>query len=115
MLLDHNVFFDFAKYYLGVHKTIPTDFETTDAVLDDFKQFLGRDKVSLSDVEMTANLDFIKDHIQYQLVSMIYGIPDADKIKLSRDPLVLKALDSMPQAKELLAKAKRYIASQTTR
>jgi hypothetical protein len=31
------------------------------------------------------------------------------------DPLVEKAIESMPQASELLAKAKRYIASKSQR
>ncbi len=115
MLLQHYAFSEFAKHYLGVHKTIPKDFETTDAVLDDFKQFLEKQKVPLSDVNMTANLGFIKEQIRVELVKMIYGEPEGDKISLSTDPLVLKALDCMPQAKELIVKAKRYIASQTTR
>ena len=40
---------------------------------------------------------------------------EADRISIAKDPLVLKALEDMPQAKELLAKAKRYIASKTQR
>jgi carboxyl-terminal processing protease len=115
MLIQHNAFFEFAKYYLGIHKTIPKDFETTDAVLDDFKQFVEKQKIPLSDVNMTANLGFIKEQIRVQLVGIIYGEPEGSIISLTDDPLVLKALDCMPQAKELIVKAKRYIATQTTR
>ncbi len=119
MLLQHNVFFEFAKYYLGIHKTIPRDFETTDAVLDDFKQFLEKEKIPLdtgtSNINMTANLGFIKENIRVELVKMIYGEPEGNKISLTNDSLVLKALDCMPQAKQLIANAKRYIASQTGR
>jgi len=114
-LMQHNAFFDFAKYYLGIHKTIPRDFEVTDNVLDDFKQFLVKQKIPLSDVNMTANLDFVKNHIQVELVHVMFGLAESDKIKMATDPLVVKGLESMPQAKELMAKAKRYVASKTTR
>ena len=60
---------------------------------------------------MTANLDFVKNHIRVPLVASIFGENEADKINIANDPLVLKAMDSMPQAKELMAKAKRYVAS----
>ena len=115
LLVQHSAFFNFSKYYLGIHKSIPQDFEVTDAVLDEFKQFLAKEKISFSNLDMTANLDFVKNHIRVQLVDSIYGEIEADRISIANDPLVQKSLDSMPQAKELMAKAKRYIASKTQR
>jgi carboxyl-terminal processing protease len=114
-LIQHSAFFNFGKYYLGVHKTIPRDFEVNDAVLDEFKQFLAKEKIALSDLNMTANLDFVKNRIRIQLVDLIFGETEADRINIANDPLVLKSLDSMPQAKELMAKAKRYVADKTQR
>jgi len=115
MLFQHSAFFNFGKYYLGVHKTIPRDFQVDDAVLGEFKDFLAKDKIPFSDQNLKENLDFVKNHIQIQLVSFIYGENEADKISIANDTLVLKALDNIPQAKELMAKAKRYVASKTSR
>jgi carboxyl-terminal processing protease len=114
-LIQRSAFFNFAKYYLGIHKTIPKDFEVNDAVLDEFKHYLATEKIPLSDLDMTANLDFIKNRIKVQLVGSIFGETEADKLSISNDPLVLKALDDIPQAKELMAKAKRYVASKSLR
>src|ERR1019366_8361781 len=114
-LLQHSAFFNFSKAYLGTHKTIPKDFDVNDAVLVEFKQFLAKEKIPLSDKDMTANLDFIKNRVRIQLVGAIYGENDADKISLSADPLVLKSLDTIPQAKELVANAKKYMASKLSR
>jgi carboxyl-terminal processing protease len=111
MLLQHSAFFDFGKYYLGVHKTIPKDFQVTDAVLDEFKQFLDREKIAFSDQDLKDNTEFVKSHIDVQLVGSIFGENEADKISIENDPLVQKAIEGMPQAKELVAKAKRYMAS----
>jgi carboxyl-terminal processing protease len=110
-LLQRSAFFNFGKYYLGIHKTIPQDFQVNDAVLDEFKQFLDKEKIALSDQDLKDNLDFIRTRIHFQLVESIFGENEADKISIENDPLVQKALEDMPQAKELLANAKRYIAS----
>jgi len=115
MLLQHSAFFNFGKYYLGTHKTIPKDFQVNDDVLDEFKQFLAKEKITFSDHDMKDNLEFVKTRIRFQLVESIFGENEANKIGIESDPLVLKALEDMPQAKELLAKAKRYVASKGQR
>lgn len=114
-LVQHGVFFEFAKYYLGVHKTIPNDFQVTDAVVQEFRQYVADQKVQLSDQDLKANLDFVRTHIRTPLVEFIYGQTQAREIALENDPEVEKAVEDMPQASELLAKAKRYIASKGQR
>jgi carboxyl-terminal processing protease len=114
-LLQHNVFFDFAKYYLGIHKTIPNDFQVTDAVVQEFCQFLAQQKIQISDQDLKDNMDFIRTRIRPPLVEFIFGQTEASQIAVENDPLVQKAVDGMPQASELLAKAKRYIASKSQR
>jgi len=114
-LLQHGAFSEFGLYYLGIHKTIPRDFQVTDAVLQEFRQFLAEQKVPISDQDLKDNSDFIRTRIRLQLVDSIFGETEAHRLDIENDPLVQKALDSMPQASELLAKAKRYIASKSQR
>ena len=113
--MQHNAFFEFGKYYLGIHKTIPRDFQATDAVLQEFRQFLAEQKIQISDQDLKDSSDFIRTRIRLQLVDFIFGETEAHRLDIENDPLVQKALDSMPQASELLAKAKRYIASKSQR
>jgi carboxyl-terminal processing protease len=115
VLVMHNVFFGFAKSYLGVHKTIPNDFQVTDAVLQEFQHYLADQKIQLSDQDFKNDLDFIRTRIRLPLVEFIYGTTEASEINVESDPLVEKAVEDMPQASELLAKAKRYIASKGQR
>jgi carboxyl-terminal processing protease len=112
-LEQRGVFFNFGKYYLGIHKTIPRDFTVSDAVMNDFKQFLAKQSITIPDKDLEASLDYIKLHIREQLVGMIYGQEEADRLTLEADPLVQKAVNSMPQASELLANAKKYMASRS--
>jgi len=110
-LFQHNTFFNFGKYYLGIHKTVPENFTSSDAVLQEFQHFLETQKLRISDAEVKDNLDFIKKHIRTQLVGVIYGEDEAVKIETENDDLVQKALDHLGQAKELMASAKKFIAS----
>ncbi len=114
-LVRRDAFLNFGKAYLAVHKTIPRDFQTTDAVLEEFKQFLNREKIELSDQEFQDNLDFIKKRIRLQLVAVIYGEADASQLSVENDYLVQKALEKLPQARELLANAKKYMASKNSK
>lgn len=111
LLEQRGVFFNFGKYYLGIHKTIPQNFSANDQVIEEFKQYLAKRNISFSDKDLQANLDYLKTHIQEQLVGMIYGLDEADRINIEGDPLVQKAINSLTQAAELLANAKKYMAS----
>lgn len=110
-LLQHNAFFNFGKYYLGIHKTVPEGFTPSDAVLQEFQHFLEAQKLRTSDDQIKDNLDFIKVHIRTQLVGVIYGEDEAARIETENDDLVQKALDHLGQAGELMASAKKFIAS----
>ena len=109
-LLAHSAFFNFGKYYLGIYQTIPLDFQVTDRVMDDFKRFLAKEHISLSEQDIQQNVDFIKNRIRIQLVTAIYGQTEGDRLSVETDPLVLKALDSLANAKQLMANAKKYMA-----
>lgn len=109
-LTQRGAFFNFGKYYLGIHKTIPHDFQVTDEVIGEFKQFLDREGIQIADQDLQDNLDFVKRRIQLQLVTVIFGENEAARISVENDPLVQKALENLPQARELLAKAKKFMA-----
>ena len=109
-LLAHSAFFNFAKYYLGIYQTIPPDFQVTDPVIGDFERFLAKEHVSLSGQDIQQNLDFIKSRIRVQLITSIYGQTEGDRLSVESDPLVLKGLDSLANAKQLMANAKKYMA-----
>ena len=114
-LVQHGAFSEFGLHYLGIHKTIPSDFQVTDDVLQEFRQFLAEQKIQISDQGLKNDSDFIRTRIRLQLVNSIFGETESNRIAIGNDPLVQKAVGSMPQASELLAKAKRYIASKSQR
>ncbi len=110
-LMQRGAFFNFGKYYLALHKTVPLDFNPSDDDLQEFKHFLETQHLLISDANIKNNSDFIKKHIRAQLIGVIYGQDEESKISTENDYLVQKALDHLGQAKELMASAKKFIAS----
>jgi carboxyl-terminal processing protease len=114
-LVQRGAFFNFGKFYLASHKTIPRDFEVDEAVMAEFRRFLDKEKLPISDADLAANQDFIKKRIKLQLVTVIYGEQEAARLSVENDELVQRALEHLPQAKELLAKARKFMASKNSK
>jgi carboxyl-terminal processing protease len=110
-LADHDAIDGFTQHYLGVHKTILHDFEVTADVIGEFNQYLADHHFNVSPAEVQDNLDYIKTQIRGQLIEVIYGRDEELRIEAQNDSLVVKAVDSMPQAAALLTHAKQYLAS----
>jgi carboxyl-terminal processing protease len=106
-------FFDFGQHYLGVHKTVGNDFQADTDVLQQFKEFLAKRNIQVSDQDLKVNADFLKSHIRMELVSMVYGKNEADRLRYESDPLVQRALSSFDEAQQLMANAKKYVAEKS--
>jgi carboxyl-terminal processing protease len=113
LLERHTAFFNFAKHYLALHKTIPRNFQTDDQTLDEFKQFLDQKRIVVSAPDFEASRDYISRQIRLELVTMIYGSNQADLVAAGIDPLVQTAAANLDRAKDLTAGARRYVAGKT--
>ena len=80
-------------------------------MVQEFGRYLEKENVHASEQDLKDNQDFIKKNLRLELISMIYGDDEAKRIKVEDDPLVEKGLASLPQAQDLLARAKKYVAS----
>ena len=100
-LLQHYAFFNFSKHYLVAHPTIPKDFVVDDAVLAQFKEFIAAKKIDVSDADIAANADWVKESIKSELFTSQYGQLEGQKVRAEWDPQIQKALGFMPQAQAL--------------
>jgi len=108
-LLQHYAFFNFAKHYL-INRHIGKDFQVNDVVLQDFRKFLDDEKVPYNEADLTGSQDWINSHIRAELFVAEFGQQEGLKVQAESDPQILKALDLLPQAKELADNARRVIA-----
>jgi carboxyl-terminal processing protease len=108
-LLQHYAFFNFAKHYL-INRHINKDFQVNDAVLQDFRKFLDDEKIPYIEADLVGAQDWVSSHIKAELFVSEFGQQEGLKIQAETDPQILKALELLPQAKELADNAKRIVA-----
>ena len=116
-LLRRDVFFpfegsvgNFTTYFLGTKPQITKEFEVNDAVVTAFRGFLDKQNIHYTDADLAANVDWIKREIKKEVFISVFGLPSGDEVDLESDPQVLKAIDTLPQARALYENARRVLA-----
>jgi len=89
-------------------KPIPK-LEITDAILDDFKEFLRSRKVEFTDADIQTNVEFIKRRIKQEVYTSSFGLQEGFKVAVSGDTQVMKALELLPEAKQLMTTGRATI------
>jgi len=100
----------FTRYYLGTKPSITRGFEVDDNVLRDLRGYLSKRNVKYTEVEWDENLDWTKRKIKQEVFMYSYGTQEGDKVLLGSDPQVLKAIESVPQARALYENARKVVA-----
>jgi carboxyl-terminal processing protease len=108
-LLEKYTFFNFAKHYVINHK-VDKQFEVDDAAMQEFRKFLDEQKTPFTEADLAENSDWIKSNIKAELFINEFGQQEGMKAHAESDPAVSKALELLPQAKQLADNAKRVIA-----
>ena len=108
-LLEKYAFFNFAKHYVINHK-VDKSFEVDDAVMQEFRKFLDEQKVTFTEADIAENKDWIRSNIKAELFINEFGQQEGMRVHAETDPEVQKALELMPQAKQLADNARKIIA-----
>ena len=112
-LLQHYAFFNFTKKYL-LNRHISKDFQVNEAVLQDFRKFLDEEKIPYNEADFAAEQDWVASHIKAELFVSEFGQQEGLKVQAESDPQVVKALELLPQAKELADNARHIIAERAS-
>jgi carboxyl-terminal processing protease len=108
-LLQHYAFFNYAKRYVVSHR--PTkNFEADEAVMQDFRKSLDEANIPYTQAELVDNADWVKSNIKAEIFVDAFGQDEGVKVRAEADPLVVKGLELMPQAKALAENAKKIVA-----
>ncbi len=108
----HYVFFDFAKRYSSTHQVART-FTVDDQVLQQFREFLNSEKVPWTESDLQQNLDWVKSNIKSELFTDVFGVDAGLRAHAEADPEVTKALELLPQARQLTENAQRIMAARS--
>jgi carboxyl-terminal processing protease len=108
-LLEKYAFFNFAKHYVINHK-VTKQFEVDEAVMQEFRKFLDDQKIPFTEADLADNGPWVRTNIKAELFINEFGQQEGMRVHAEGDPEVQKALDLLPQAKQLADNAKRIIA-----
>jgi carboxyl-terminal processing protease len=108
-------FFNYATHYFATHEGLPANWDTDEAALEDFRQFLTSEKISFTSAEFARNQDFIRRFLKREMYIHAYDLDAGERVKAERDPDVQAALDLLPKAQQLTNQAQRMLAQRTGR
>ena len=108
-LLQHYAFFNFAKRYTMNHHP-SKNFEVDDALMQDFRKFLDEEKIPYTEADLLENNEWLRSSIKSEIFVDAFGQEEGLKVRAETDPEVLKALDLLPQARQLAENAKKVVA-----
>jgi carboxyl-terminal processing protease len=108
-LLEKYAFFNFAKHYV-INHNVGKQFQVDDAVMQEFRKYLDEQKITFTEAELLENNDWIRGNVKAELFINEFGQQEGMRVHAESDPEVQKALDLLPQAKQLADNAKHVIA-----
>ncbi len=83
----------------------PNEFAVDDKLFDAFVKFTANDKQSgLSAANLNAEKQFAKSRLRAEIATSKYSTEAGQQALLETDPQILKAIDAVPEAKNLLDK-----------
>jgi carboxyl-terminal processing protease len=85
----------FATQYLAGHSPLPSPFDITPDILDDFKVFLTARQIQPSVGEWSSTLAWASSRVKEEIVTQAQGVDKGDEILAQRDPQVQAALKGL--------------------
>jgi len=110
LMVSRFAFYTFVRDFLAKNPPIESSFQVSDALLGEFKQHLTKRGIQFTDKDFQDNKDYVKRAIKYEIFYNRFGVSDAARVLLEGDPQVSKAIDLIPDAKDLASKARRQLA-----
>jgi len=95
-------FFSFAVNYRADHPEISRTFVPDDDVLEDFRTYLSEEKgLDFSDRAFDAERDYLRDYLQYTMISQYHGEGAARQAVMNADLPLAKAVELLTEADTL--------------
>ena len=112
-MLQHYAFFNFAKHFTITHHPSKS-FVLDEEIMQDFRRFLDDQKVPYTEADLLANNDWVRSNIKAEIFIDAFGQEEGLKVRAEADPEVVKALDLLPQAKQLADNARHIVAERNS-
>ena len=116
-LLRKFAFFNFSAKYFGgrTDLKLPKGWEPDQEVENEFHKYLLDQSLPFTEAEWAENHIWIRQQLKREMYATAFSYEDSQKVAIEVDPMVQKAVDAMPQAKELREKSKKLIVQRINR
>jgi carboxyl-terminal processing protease len=92
-------------------RTVSRDFVVDEAMLADFKEYLGRERITVDEQAFAQDLEFIKAMIHNDIAIALFGIEEARRNLIMKDPQAQFALTQFAEADRLTQMARAKAAA----
>jgi len=115
-LLRKNVFFNYAPKFFAERGTtkLPQDWAPDTSSMDAFHAYCMKEKAEFTEADWTENMEWIRQSLRQEIYITAFGKEASDRVAVENDPTVLKGIDALPKAKQLLESAKKMLVQRTT-
>jgi carboxyl-terminal processing protease len=116
-LLTKYEFFNFTAKWFGSHPQahLTKGWEPDAAVVAEFRQYLMQQNLLFTSADWNDNSAWIQQQLKREMYATAFSYEDSQKVAIETDPMVLKAIDAMPDARALLDKSKKLIVERIQR
>ena len=114
---DRFIFFTFAAKWFGAHPStkLPKGWDPDNTILNEFRDYLVKQQVPVTDADWNENRTWLLAQLKREMYATAFSYEESQKVAAEADPMVLKAIDAMPQARMLLDKSKKLIVQRIAR
>lgn len=110
LLFRRHAFFNFSSRYFARHDTkLAKDWTPDEGTLQEFRSFLNKEKIEFTESDFTNSKDWLKQQIRRELFITAFNQEEARKLTVETDPVVLKAVDSLGKAKQLVESTRKLV------
>jgi len=104
-------FINFTAHYFTTHDRakVTKDWTVDPVVVQEFRNYLRKENYEFTETEFAENEAWIKQQLRREVFITVFNIEDSRRMTVETDPMVQKAIDSLPKAKELLEKAQKLL------
>ena len=111
-----NPFFTYAPKFFAERGTakLPQDWVPDNATMESFHAFALKEKVEFSEGDWAENMEWLKQELRQEVYITAFGKEASDRVAVENDTTVLKGIEAMPKAKQLLESAKKMLVQRMT-
>jgi carboxyl-terminal processing protease len=100
-LLRIQAFFNFAVEFNTHHKSVPRNFEVSQATVEEFQHFLDNRKIAWTPADIDGDRARLRVEIKQSIASTLWGMEEGYKASIEIDKQMQRAIELFPEAERL--------------